>query len=195
MTSLGGWPRAPRRWASLPMTSHRTTVPPYHGPQQRVAEAVRWYPHRYCYGSSEVHRQQLRLDRQRLRLDRQRLGLEPAAVQAGPAAAQAGPAATRTGPAAARAGPAAAWAGPAAAGLDQQPALPARIFRNPKIAVEISQNWTSYPKLSHIKSQDISQGFNTHSNSNNVYLTPIQVHIWALGSPSNTVLYECFRLV
>ena len=53
-------------------------------------------------------------------------------------------------------------------------ALPARIFRNPKIAVKISQNWTSYPKLSHIKSQDISQGFNTRSNSNNVYLTPIQ---------------------
>ena len=85
---IGSWPRAPRcngaRGASLPMTSHRTTVPP----QQRVAEAVRWYPHRYCHGSSEVHRQQLKLDRQQL-------GLEPAAAQAGPAA-------TRTGPAAAR---------------------------------------------------------------------------------------------
>ena len=31
VTSLGGWPRAPHcSGASLPMTSHRTTVPPYH---------------------------------------------------------------------------------------------------------------------------------------------------------------------
>ena len=69
---------------------------------------------RYCHGSSEVRRQQLRLDRQRLRLDRQRFGLEPAAAQAGPAEARAGPAAAQAGPAATRIGPAAAQAGPAA---------------------------------------------------------------------------------
>ena len=95
------------------MTSHRTTVLP----QQRVAEAVRWYPRSLLSwnGSSEVQRQQLRLDRQRLRLDRQRFGLEPAAAQAGPEAALSGPSAARAGPVAARAGPAGARARPAAA--------------------------------------------------------------------------------
>ena len=115
VTSLGDWPRAPScNGAGLAMTSHRTTVPPYclSNALLRKYGGIR---DRYCYGSSEVHRQQLRLDRERLRLDRQRFGLEPAAAQAGPAAALAGPAAALAGPAAAQAGPAATRTGPAAA--------------------------------------------------------------------------------
>ena len=37
--------------------------------------------------------------------------------------------------------------------------LPARIFRNPKIIVEISQNWDPNPKVSQTESQGTSQGF------------------------------------
>ena len=42
---------------------------------------------------------------------------------------------------------------------ESSPVLPARIFRNPKIVVEISQNWDPNPKVSQIESQGTSQGF------------------------------------
>ena len=56
--------------------------------------------------------------------------------------------------------------------------LPARIFRNPKIIVEISQNWDPNPKVSQTESQGTSQGFIKTQKNNNVHLAAIQVQVW-----------------
>ena len=58
------------------------------------------------------------------------------------------------------------------------PALPLRIFRNPTINTDISQNRAQYRKVSWFQSQALSQDLQGRKFGNNVHIPPIYRYIF-----------------